>query len=357
MVKVLVYGMTDNPGGIETYLVNTVRRLHGIVHMDFVSDFPSVAHEDVLKELGAEIYLIPAKGKHLFPHWIGLWKILKQHPEYKVIYFNLLDAGGAFTELVPWLLHRRIVTHSHNGATDKLRLHKICRPFLNLFTDKRVACSRLAADYMFGPDNHAIILPNAIDSEKYSFQPTVREEKRFALGVGDATLICHVGRLSNQKNPFGLLDIFKNILEKDPSVYLMSIGTGEMEQEVHAYAEKIGVKQRVLFLGKRDDVPDLMQAADVFLLPSFYEGLPIVGIEAQAAGLPCVMSDCITKEVDVTGNVTFLSLKEPKELWAETVLTVSKRQRQNTIKDIIEHGYDNCSCEKKDRQLVALLTK
>lgn len=357
MEKILVYGMTDNPGGIETYLVNAAHRLHGSVHMDFVSDFPSVAYEDVLSRLDAEIYLIPAKGKRLFAHWRGLWKILKQHPEYKTVYFNLLDAGGAFTELIPWLLKRKIVTHSHNGATDKVTLHRVCRPFLKLFTAKRVACSGLAADYMFGSDSGALVIPNAIDTEKYAFRQEVRAKQRRSLGVDGALVVCHVGRLTNQKNPYGLLEIFQSVLKKNANAYLLSIGTGEIEKEVRTYAEKLGIQDRVLFLGKRNDVAELMQAADVFLLPSFYEGLPIVGIEAQAAGLPCVMSDCITKEVDITGNVTFLSLEKSKQVWAETVLEASKQPRRDTVNDIISHGYDNRYCEKTDRQLAQFLTE
>lgn len=117
---------------------------------DFVSDFTSIAYQEELQKLGSRFFYIPPKGRHLFQHWRQLWSILRQHPEYRTVYFNILDAGCAFTEFIPWLLGRKIVTHSHNSDTEKKRLHRICRPFLNIFTKEYVACSQVAAEYMFG---------------------------------------------------------------------------------------------------------------------------------------------------------------------------------------------------------------
>ena len=208
---ILVYGMTDNPGGIETYLMNQLRQLdREKVMFDFVTDFSTMAYADEATALGAKIYYIPAKSKGVFAHWKALSEILKAHPEYQKVYFNVLDAGAAITELIPWLFGRTIITHSHNGSTDRLRLHRLCRPFLNLFTKKRFACSALAAAYMFGKRKAAVI-PNMIAAADYAYDPSVRQEKRAALDVADRFVVCHVGRLSHQKNPLGVLDIFAEV--------------------------------------------------------------------------------------------------------------------------------------------------
>lgn len=355
MERVLVYGMTDNLGGMESYLLNLTKRLHHQIAFDFVSDFPTIAYADELREMGCGFYYIPPKGKHLLAHWRALWKLLRQHPEYRTVYFNVLDAGCAFTEFIPWLLRRKVVTHSHNSDTEKKRLHRLCKPFLNLFTKENVACSRLAADYMFGVGKDALIIPNAIDVPKFVFDPAIRRQMRQALGIGDASVICHIGRLSPQKNPFGMLDIFKAVLQKRSDAVLLSAGSGEMDDEVHAYAEKIGVSGQVRFLGKRNDVHHLMQAADVFFLPSLYEGLGIVVIEAQAAGLHCVVSDQVPRDADLTGNVRFISLDEAQERWAQVLLEEALQPRTDTSQDVVEHGYDIHHCQEKDAQLLRVL--
>lgn len=338
--RILVYGMTDNLGGIETYLMNQLVKLdREKVIFDFVTDFETMAYADEAEKLDSVIYYIPAKSKGVFKQWKAFAKILKEHPEYKKVYFNILDAGAAVTAFIPWLFGRTLITHSHNDATYKNRLHRICRPFLLLFTKKRYACSKAAAEFMFGKHS-ASVIPNSINAEKYNYNPQMRSEKRKELDLEDKFVICHVGRLSEQKNPMGLIDIFGEVLKRDKNAVLLSIGSGEMEDEVHKYAESKSYSGQIKFLGKRNDVNLLMQAADVFLFPSFFEGFGIVAIEAQAAGLPCVLSDAVHKEVQVTENVSFISLKAPLEEWASCILQYKNIKRIQTLDKIIASGYD-----------------
>lgn len=349
--RILVYGMTDNPGGIETYLMNQLRGLdREKVIFDFVTDFPTMTYADEATALGAKIYHIPAKSKGLFAHMKAMAAILRAHPEYKKVYFNILDAGAAFTEAVPWVMRRTVITHSHNGSTDKLRLHRLCRPFLNLFTKKRFACSALAATYMFGK-RKATVIPNMISAADYAYCPSARQSTRDALGIDENFVVCHIGRLSHQKNPLGVLDIFEEVYKKDPTALLLSVGTGEMEQEVHAYAEKKNLDRAVRFLGKRSDIAAILQAADVFLLPSFYEGLPIVAIEAQAAGLPLILSDAVSKESAITENVRFLSLADPPSVWADAILDCKHFERMPTGEDIAKAGYDRAHPSAAESEL------
>ena len=356
MKKILVYGMTDNPGGIETYLLNFFRRVQDRdVHLDFVTDFPQVAYAAEFEKGGARIYYIPAKSRGLVRQWRAMHRILRKHPEYQTVYFNVLDAGGALTMLVPFLMGRRVVVHSHNSATDKKRLHRLCRPLLKIVSSHYAACSKVAADYMFGNTKlPVLIIPNVIDTAAYAYNPQLREAKRSELGVQDKLVICHVGRISNQKNPFGLIDIFSEIHRKDSNAVLLSVGDGELADEFHVYIQKKQLGDAVHCLGRRSDVAEILQAADVFLLPSFYEGLGIVAIEAQAAGLPCVISNSIPPEVICTDHVTSLSLKLPPAKWADEILRAARLPREDTSAQLKKAGFDISCSAQMDRRLIRM---
>ena len=355
MKRVLVYGMTDNPGGIETYLLNFFQRVQGKgVLLDFVSDFPAISGSDILERQGASLHFIPAKSKSLWGHLKGMWKILRQHKEYETVYFNILDAGAAVTMLVPFLLGRKIVVHSHNGSTDRIRLHKLCRPFLKIMTKGRVACSSLAAEYMFGDSKACLVIPNAIDGAKYAFHASVLQAKRQELGIENRPVICHVGRISRQKNPMGLIDIFEEVHRQRPETVLLSVGNGEWMEQFTDYIAKKNLADSVKCLGVRKDVAEILQASDVFLFPSLYEGLPISLLEAQAAGLSCVISDVISQQSIITDLVCPVSLNEPPQVWAERVLERMDLPRKNTLPDLIAAGYDISCCEEFDKQLIAL---
>lgn len=360
MKYVLVYGMTSNPGGIESYLLNLLKctKKYG-VQLDFVTDFPSIAYEKEIREYQGKIYYINRKGKKLIKHWREFYKIFKKHPEYSTVYFNALDAGVLFTAVIPWLLKRKVVIHSHNGETSKRMLQTVTRPLLGLITDKRVACSRLAAEFMFGKkaSKEVLIVPNAITLDKYQFKQEIRENIRKKMGIEKKIVLCHIGRLSEQKNPFRLLEILVAVLKKEKNVVLLSVGTGELEDEVHDYARKLGVEDHVKFLGKRNDVSDLLQAADVFVLPSKYEGLPIVAIEAQAAGIPSVLSSAISSETNISGKIEFVDLQEKDEKWADIILMSAKRERYCCIEKLKEKGYDSSDVSEQTRQLIAILKR
>ncbi len=357
--RVLVYGMSDNPGGIETYLRTLVRPSENCpVAWDFVTDFPEIAYKEELKRADCRIFYIPAKSKGLLKQWSAFAAILRKHPEYKTVYFNILNAGAAFTMAVPWILRRKIAVHSHNGSADSTRLHDLCRPFLNHMAKAFAACSAQAGTFMFGrkimEKKEVLLVPNAIDSDKYDYNPQVRAKMRRLLEVEEKLLLCHVGRIVYQKNPKGLIDIFASCHQQEKNSVLLWAGTGDMEEEAKAYAREKGVEDSVRFLGVRKDIPALMQAADAFLLPSIYEGLPIVAVEAQAAGLPCFLSDTISEETKIIDSlVKFLPLQEP-ETWSREILKSREEKRISRKKEITDAGYD---LNHQQRNLEKLLQK
>lgn len=357
--RILVYGMSDNPGGIETYLLNLVKNTkEENVAWDFVTDFPQLAYKEILEQYGSRFYWIPAKSKGLLKQWRSFAKILKEHPEYRTVYFNVLNAGSALTMVIPWIYRRRIVVHSHNASADSERLHRLCRPFLKKMAGGYVACSRLAGDFMFGVkamrDKHVFLMPNAIDASKYQYNQKTRAEMRKELGVEDRLVLCHVGRIVYQKNPKGVIDILGECVKRDPRCLLLSVGTGDMEAETKAYAEEKGLSPYVKFLGVRDDVERIMQAADCFVLPSVYEGLPIVAVEAQAAGLPCFLSDNISRETKITKDTCFIPM-EKTDVWADAILSVRPEDRKKKRNTVIKAGYDIDHQKENISRLIKIL--
>ncbi len=357
MKYILVYGMTNNPGGIETYLLNLFMRIDKSKYMlDFVSDFPSITYSDVFIKFGSRLYYIAAKSKGLFKQWKQLWNILKHHPEYKTMYFNILDAGALFTMIVPFLLGRKIVIHSHNDSTEKIRLHKICRPFLTIVSNDYVACSSEAAKYMFGKNyKKALIIPNVIDAKKFAYNPEIRKCKREELGIENKFVLCNVGRITKQKNPLGLIDIFEEFYKKHPNSMLISVGGGDLTDDFKDYIKCKSLNDVVLVLGIRNDIPDILQAADLFLFPSLYEGFGIVVVEAQASGLPCIISDCIPKEVIVTDLVEMVSINASNKIWCQKIESKTNEIRRNTYYEICKSGYDQSCALKNDAKLMNIL--
>lgn len=349
--RILVYGMTGEAGGMESYLLNYLRNLdRGCVTFDFITDCSTIAYADEIQKLKSNIYYIPNKH-HLMKALREFNTFLKSHKEYEVVYFNILSAPKSIF-MLPAIINKRVcVVHSHNGDTKHKILHYIARFFLNCFTDIKLACSEKAARFMFC--NRAVdlkqvtLINNAIKLSDYSYNTVTRQNVRNALAITDEFVIGTVGRFTYQKNPFFILDIFREVVNNCPNAKLLWVGSGEMKNEIEHRAQSMLLKSNIHFLGVRTDVADVMQAFDIFMLPSRFEGLPVVGIEAQAAGLPCLFSSVITSEVSITDNTEFVSLGMSAEYWAQRVLTYQSFVRMATDAKIKEKNYDIESCAKK----------
>lgn len=333
--------MTATRGGIETYIYNLADEMKESVRFDFLTHFHDMVFAEEMKARGSKVYYIPGKSKGIVKHLRALGSFLKKHKEYDVIYINIMDPMVFPTVWMMRLFGRKCVVHSHNGDVMKKLPERVCRVFLNMGTSRRMACSENAAEYMFGKKKakSTVIIHNKIDTDRFVYDEKVRNAKREELGIMDEFVLCHVGRLTWQKNPLGVIDILAETVKSDQNIVLLSAGVGDLESETKEYAKQKGVDKYIRFLGARTDVNELMQAADVFLLPSFYEGLPIVGVEAQASGLPCFFSDQITRETDITGNVKFLPLGEHGR-WAEEILACRGKNRENYRRQVEENGYD-----------------
>ncbi len=346
MEKILVYGMTDTAGGMESYVMTMYRNIpKDKIQFDFVTDWDKMAYADEVLAGGSVIHHIPKKSESILGQIAAFSKILKNHKEYKKVYFNIMNAGGFINMIAPILFGRKIIVHSHNSFDEKVRLHKTFKGILNRFADVKLACSLGAAEHMFTgktlKNGEFTVIRNAINTEKFVFDSKKREQKRRELGISDKFTVLHVGRIVNQKNPIYLIDIFSELLKIKPDSILLYAGVGEMEEEVKAHAEHLGITSSVRFLGAYSDIAALMQAADVFLLPSKYEGLAIVAIEAQTADLKCFFSDRFPiNEITLTNNITFLNIEDSAAVWAEKIAETELTPRRDRTEDITRNGYN-----------------
>lgn len=345
--KILVYGMTNNRGGMESYLMNYYRILinRGIV-FDFVTDHEEIAYKEEIDAMGGKVYHIPTRRQNLVRHMIAFRKILLEHKEYKAVYYNILSASEVFTVLSTFGIgHVKRIVHAHANSVQTMGRHKMLRPLLSLLAQKKLSCSDEAADFMFGKSARKAgkvqIINNAINISEFAYDEEKRNYIRASYGLlDDQYVVGHVGRMCHAKNNIFLLDIFKEISEKDPRAVLMMVGDGEDRPMVEEKIRKSGLEDKVLMLGMRDDVAQLMLAMDVFLLPSRYEGFGIVLLEAQASGIHCVTSKTVVPEItNIAGGVTFVDLSESAEYWADTVLKYRQTERKNYCKEIHEAGY------------------
>ncbi len=341
MKKILVYGMTENPGGIESYLMNYYKKINPTrLHFDFVTCDKMICYADLIKSRGGKIFLLPERRENLIEHMKKLRKIA--HHGYDAVYFNLLSASEVFSVMaVKGIKDVNIIVHSHNNYVKTIRRHICLRIILNMITDRRLACSEEAAKFMFGKQyKDAKVIRNAIEIEKYLFSPEVRNHMRKKNNIGGKFIVGHVGRLCYQKNTLFLLDIYNEIHKKYPDSRLVIIGDGEDRNMVKKRILELALEEYVIMTGAVNNVNEWMQAMDIFLLPSRFEGLPVVAIEAQAAGLPCIFSDTFSKASAVTDNVEFLSLQLSAEKWAERILVHRNDVRINTYENLTKAGYN-----------------
>lgn len=213
--------------------------------------------------------------------------------------------------------------------------------------DKFFACGRDAGKFWYGDDKDFTVLPNAVNCEKFRYNKTIRNKKREEMGIQDKFVVGHLGRVSPpQKNHPFLLKIFAEIKKQKENSVLLMAGADETDELLNL-AKQLHVENDIYFLGPRTDISELCQAYDVFVFPSFWEGLPVSVVEAQAAGLPVVMSDSITNEVCITDIISVMSLNDSPKSWAQKILEVSYAQRKDMFEFMESAGWDICSCAKR----------
>jgi len=353
-LRVLQVGMTRNLGGIETYLIEQFRHLDkSKIDYDFVNITGeySICYEDEILASGSKIFKVVSRHKNPLLHYWQWFNILLQNKGvYDVIVLNTNSLEYVFPLVLGKIFGIPVrVIHSHNsGFENKQGLARrllvgMNKKLLAWSANLRFACSQFAGQWMF-KDNPYYVIYNAIDIHKYDADLIVREETRNALGLHTELTLLHVGRFSYQKNHSFLLDIFKEVHRIQPDSVLLLVGdtTEESEflTEVKRKIKAYGLENVVRLLGRRDDVNKIMQAADVLVMPSFFEGLTVVGIEAQASDLPLLLSDTVTKELGLLPSTQFISLEAGPTAWAEAIVNSKQHNRQSRYEELKAAGYD-----------------
>lgn len=325
-----------NGGGVEAVVMNYYRHIdRSKVQFDFLVDSDStLIPREEIESLGGRVFEVPPY-QHVVEYQRELQRLFKQEG-WKIVHSNI-NALSVF----PLRAAKKAgvpvrIAHSHStsgkGEYAKNALKAVLKTQSNRYPTHRFACSKFAGEWLFGKAAHFEVVYNAIDLDRFCFNAEARAQARADLGlVGNQFAIGHVGRFTAQKNHAFLIDVFAEVAKRRDDAVLLLVGTGEAGASVKALVDERGLTDRVKFLGQRSDVNRLYQAFDAFVLPSLYEGLGLVGVEAQVAGLPCLFSDAITREVDVTGESCFLPIDHSKA-WIEALSCLVPRKRAERSK-------------------------
>lgn len=346
MIRVLQVVNNMHRAGLETMLMNYYRHMdREKIQFDFLTHRPEKDdYDDEIESLGGKVYHAPRLYPQNYPAYFKyMEQFFKEHPEYQIIHSHIdamsyLPLRAAKKAGVPIR-----IAHSHNTSIDKdfKRLLKLYfRNRITSVANYYCACGNEAGEFLFQGKEFTVI-PNAIETEKFLYNEEIRNRKRKELGLENGLIFGHVGRISYQKNHKFLIDIFSEILKKCNNAILLLIGVGEKEEEVRKQIADLGIGNNVRFLGNRSDVNELYQAMDVFMLPSFFEGIPVVGVEAQFAGLECFFSNKVPKEIAFTKQCQFLDLSADSQQWATAILKNVLPQNRVREKQVFENkNYD-----------------
>lgn len=354
-INVLFSGVSSNIGGVETFLLEYIRHMDlSKIQFDLLCSTETPACEEEFRSLGVNIYKVSARSSNPMNFQKETEAFFQENAyKYDVFWCNKCMLNNIdFLKLAKkYGIPVRII-HSHNSALMDKGLKGVLMKLLHQAGKKNIsryatdfwACSDFAGKWFYSPklmeSSKYCFIPNAVNAEKFRFSEEVRKEYRTNQEAEGKFVVGHVGRFHLQKNHMFLLDIFHAVLKKRPESVLWLIGQGELEEAVQQKAVQLGISDKVQFLGVRKDVPALMQAMDCFLLPSLFEGLPVVAVEAQAAGLPCYLAgNGTTKQAKLTDRCHYLWLEDSPEVWAEAIIQ-GDVERVDTYSQIVEAGFE-----------------
>ena len=349
-------------GGVMNVIMNYYRHIDTEkIQFDFLFfqnlDDTDDTYEEEIKKKGGKVYLISKpslnnKFKEELSNILSkeTYAALHNHEVYLTFLLAPIAKQNGISN---------IIAHSHTTMYSDKLISSFRNRFLCLGLKKNAtyyfSCSKAAGEFLYGKKSvdsgNVEVINNAVDCERFRFNEVVRKNIREELGLEKNIVFGHVGRFSEQKNHMFLIEIFAALKKKEKRAKLLVVGDGPLFNQVRRKIHQLNISSEVVFLGKRDDVPDLLQAMDIFLLPSLFEGLPVVGVEAQVSGLPIVMSSNITKEIGLL-NYEYISLDEDANNWADKILEMPiNLERQNSCDILMENGFD-ISIEAKNLEVL-----
>ena len=340
---------TLNMGGAETMIINIMKNINlNEFKFDFVvAGDEEGYYEKEAKRMGANIHHVTKRSTSFFKYYLEMYNIIKEY-KYKIVHIHTQNAF--LTSLAIFFIRlagaKTVIVHSHNTndwrGKNLIYLHKIFRPILNKLSDIKLSCGKEATDWLYGRDKNAIIIPLPVNCRQFKYSVERKQALINDYKFQNKTIYAHVARFSEVKNHDFLIDLFSEINKVDENSILLLIGSGELMDSIKSKVNNYGLEKKVFFLGNVNDVYNKLIMADVFLLPSKYEGFPTVILEAQAAGLPCFISDSITNKIAITNLVNRIALTNTAKEWAEIILRVSKKysKSREIYNSIISEKYD-----------------
>jgi len=351
MMRVLhILGSLD-VGGAETVIMDYYRNIdRSKIQFDFLLANDGVSYyEEEAVSLGARIFKRPLRSKRPFKNCYEFSRVLKKNKDIDIIHIHHNSSIASIDCTIARLKGVKIrIVHSHSTSALNMERHKWLLPLLRKNTTHHFCCSIDAGIAMFGEgyEHKLTFVPNARNLSVFKYNLQRRNEMRNELNIGDKYAIINVGRLIEQKNHTFLLDVLYDALKIQKDIVLLIVGEGKLRDELIAKAKSLGIYDSVQFLGLRSDVADILQASDIYVAPSLVEGLNMAAIEAQATGLPTLLSDVHPKESQVTGNVEYLSINGERDAWVNGILAYQNHERHDTHSDNRIFKYDILEASK-----------
>lgn len=339
-------------GGVGMLLYNYFMGMdHSKIAFDFMVHFPEAGlAEHLLEKEGSRMFHLPAL-KHVIRVFFQTRRVIRQG-HYRIVHIH--HTRHSFVQLLAaWTCGVKVrIAHSHDALVPR-GIHRFTYAFYawltSMFSTHWFACGEMAGRYVFGKGIHSPrfrLVRNAVFVDRFRFAPEKRAAIRARYHLDDCFVLMHVGRLMTQKNHKRLIAIFDAVQKRNPVARLLLLGDGVLAPDIRKQVEELDLGDKVLFIGQTPDVQDFLQAADVFVLPSLHEGFPIVLVEAQASGLPCVSSTSVTPEANLAGMVKSIPLSESNDTWADAVCSAHNPDRASFAEKIRLAGYD-MPCEAK----------
>lgn len=336
-------------GGSQAMIINLYKAINrDRIQFDFILDHPKATQLlPIVEELGARVYYMPTfKGKNYREIKKAWDKFFQEHPEYTILHSHVRSYASLYIPIAKKYGLKTII-HSHstsNGSGITSYIKAIMQYPLRFQADFFFGCSREAGQWLFGEkvveSDRYYVLQNAIDVSKYTFNPNIRLEYRRLLEISENKKVyVHVGRLHEAKNHLFLLEVFCEIQKRNPNSLLLLVGDGDLKHVIERKIKELKIEEYVMMLGARNDVANIFQAADCFIFPSKWEGLPVTVVEAQASGLPCFVSNTVTKDVNLSRLVINLPIDKGTDIWVEAIEKIGN-QRIDVSEDIKKAGFD-----------------
>ena len=338
-------------GGIESYCINYIKQFDSNIIVDFAThDVNDDTYTKEIEKKGGKVYVFPKFGLKTFIKTIKLINaFFKKHHDYDVVHCNMANAAIFYLSNAKKYHIKIRIQHSHQNSLADTTVHKIRNFFLvkegNKYANVNFACSKLAGDFLFKKRKYTII-KNAIDLNRYKYNNEIRQHMQKKFNINKELVIGTIGRLTEQKNQQLLIKIMDYIInQKKEKAKLFLVGKGHLENSLKELTRKYNLQNYIIFTGEVDNIQDYLQVFDIFVLPSLYEGLGIVNIEAQASGLTTLVSDKIPEEAYVTELITAIKIKKSLAEWGDKILSLNQNKnreinKEKYINEIRENGYD-----------------